>query len=115
MKTNLSPAQYWEWRTTIEEMDHAKEKMKSTQLEYKLLIKDAENLGIRTQLFLRTRMDAAHDLVKKTKEEYERFKGVLEKDIEQALSNKIIDDTTFEISGLPDETTIAHDVSTKEV
>jgi hypothetical protein len=107
MKTNLSPAQYWEWRTTIMELEIAKEKTKSAQLEYKLLQKDAENLSIRTQLFLRTRMEAVKDEAGKAKAEYERFKQVLEEDLGQSLNNKVIDDVTFEVRELPDETITA--------
>lgn len=103
MKTNLSPAQYWEWRTTIAEVETAKEKFKTSQLEYKLLQKEAENLSIRTQLFLRTRMEAVKAEVGKTTAEYERFKKVLEEDLGQSLNNKLIDDVTFEIRDLPDD------------
>lgn len=105
MKSHLSPAQYWEWRTTISEAEIAKEKFKSTQLEYKLLQKEAENLSIRTQLFLRIRMEAVKAEVGKTAAEYERFKKVLEEDLGQSLNNKLIDDVSFEIRDLPDETT----------
>lgn len=104
MKTNLSPAQYWEWRTTIAEAETAKEKFKAAQLEYKLLQKEAENLSIRTQLFLRSRMEATKAEVGKTAAEYERFKKVLEENLGQSLNNKLIDDVTFEIRDLPDNT-----------
>lgn len=104
MKTHLSPAQYWEWRTTIAEMEIAKEKHKTAHAEFKLLQKEAENLSIRTQLFIRTRMEAAKAEVQTTSTEYARFKEVLEKDLGQSLNKKLIDDVTFEIRELPDET-----------
>lgn len=104
MKTHLSPAQYWEWRTTIAEMEIAKEKHKTAQAEFKLLQKEAENLSVRTQLFLRSRMEATKTEVQNASAEYVRFKEVLEKDLGQSLNKKLIDDVTFEIRELPDET-----------
>jgi hypothetical protein len=104
-RTALSPAEYWEWRTTISDMDLAKFRLAKTELEYKLLLKDSELMVARQQLFLKTRMDAARDGVTNAKAEYDRFKGDLEKSLGQSLSGKIIDDVTFEIKDLPDETT----------
>lgn len=102
MKNNLTPAEYWEWRTTIGDLSLAKEKFRTTQLEAKLLQKEAETLHIRTQLFLCTRLESAKAEVAKTLAEYERFKGALEESLGQSLNNKLIDDVTFEIRELPD-------------
>jgi hypothetical protein len=102
-KNSLTPAQYWEWRTTIAEREIALQKLNVTQLEYKVLMRDAENLSIRTQLFLRTRMEAAKGAFEQARAEYERFKGVLENDLGQSLNNKVIDDITFEVKELPEE------------
>lgn len=101
----LSPAQYWEWRTTITELDLAKEKLAKTELEYKLLMKDAEIHAIRQQLFLKTRMDSAKTALGQAQDEYERFKCVLEKSLSLSLNNKVIDDITFEIRDLPEQQT----------
>lgn len=105
IRTALSPVEYWEWRTTIQELETEKQKLLNTELQYKLLQKEAELLTVRQQLFQRTRMDAAKSAVQAAYSEYERFKGVLEKSLGQSLSNKIIDDITFEIREVPDEQT----------
>ena len=99
----LSAGEYWEWRTTITEMNIKKSELKNTELEFKLLQKESEMLAIRQQLFIRTRMDAAKNGLQEAQTEYERFKTVLEKSVGMSLSNKIIDDITFEIRDLPDE------------
>lgn len=103
IKSALSPVEYWEWRTTISDLETEKQKLLKAELEYKLLQRDAEIHAIRQQLFLRTRMDAAKQGFLKAQAEYERFKGVLEKSLGQSLNNKIIDDITFEVREVPDE------------
>lgn len=105
MKTALSPAQYWEWRTTISEREVAQEKLKTTSLELNLLHKDAEILAVRTQLFIRSRLESAKSEAGKAHAEYERFKGELEKDLGQSLNNKLINDVTFEILEAPEQQT----------
>lgn len=100
----LTPAEYWEWRTTIAELNCEKQNYYKTEMEFKLLQKDAEIHAVRMQLFQRTRMDAAKDALRNMQTEYERFTGVLEKSLGQSLKNKVIDDVTFEVKELPDET-----------
>jgi hypothetical protein len=103
IRTALSPAEYWEWRTTIQELETHKQKLLNTELQLKLLQKESEIHAVRQQLFQRTRMDAAKNALQQAHSEYERFKGVLEKSLGQSLSNKVIDDITFEIRNVPDE------------
>lgn len=104
VKTKLTAAQYWEWRTTLTELQVAREKHRISELEHKLLQKEAENLGIRTQLFIRTRMESSKQALGTTLAEYERFKGALEQCLGLSLNNKVIDDVTFEIKELPEQT-----------
>lgn len=104
MRNALTAAEYWEWRTTIGELDIEKQKLANAHLEFKILQRDAEIHAVRQQLFLRTRMDAAKQSLEKAKAEYERFKGVLEESLGQSLNNKVIDDITFEVSDAPSET-----------
>jgi hypothetical protein len=101
VKNKLTPAQYWEWRTTISELDVKKEKLESTKLQLQLLQKESELSAVKIQLFLKTRMELASNAVKDAQTEYDRFKGVLEKCVGQTLSNKIIDEITFEIKEVP--------------
>jgi hypothetical protein len=100
----LTPVEYWEWRTTIAELNTEKQNYYKTEMEFKLLQKDAEIHAVRMQLFQRTRMDAVKDALRNAQAEYERFTGVLEKSLGQSLKNKVIDDVTFEVKELPDET-----------
>lgn len=104
IRTNLTAAEYWEWRTTISDMEVAKQKLDKTELEYKLLQKDAELHAVRLQLFLKTRKDAARNDFKQAFSEYDRLKKALEESLGQSLSGKVIDDITFEVRRLPDGT-----------
>jgi hypothetical protein len=101
----LTAAQYWEWRTTISEMNVAQEKFKTSQLEVKLLQKEAENLAVRTQLLISSRVRDAKEAFEASRVEYERFKKFLEEATGTSLNNKVIDDITFEIKDIPDENT----------
>ena len=96
---SLTPAQYWEWRTTIEEMNHLETKFKMSQLYATSLEKELEIQRLKANLY--------KEIVKQHqtnwesgKKEYERFKEVLEKEHNISLNNKIIDDVTFEIKDL---------------
>lgn len=104
-KPALSPAEYWEWRTTLSDLELEKEKFKNAQLELKILNKEAEVHHVRTQLFVRSRMEAARLGLAKAESEYQRYKGVLEKAHNVSLNNKIIDEFTYEIRELPDTNT----------
>lgn len=98
----LSAAQYWEWRTTIAELDSAKHKLIRCELEHKFLGKEAEMLLLRAQLFSKTQFELARNTVHAAHAEYERFKKVLEESVGISLSGKVIDDVTFEIKTLPE-------------
>jgi hypothetical protein len=103
VRNNLTAAEYWEWRTTIADLEIAKEKLLKTSLEYKLLQRDAEILHVRQQLFLSKNVETAKGVHKNAQTEYERFKAYLEKELGQTLSNKLIDEITYEVRDLPDE------------
>ena len=104
-RTALSPAEYWEWRTTIAELDVARHNLMKAELEFKLMQQEAEILNVRQQLFVRTRLQGAKDKYREFQNEYERYKLELEKTLGESLSGKVIDDVTFEVKPLPDETT----------
>jgi len=100
----LTAAEYWEWRTTISEMHRAEEKLNNALLGHKVMQKEAEILAVRSQLYQRNIVDGAREKVEEAKSEYNRFKEQLEKALGTTLSGKLIDDITFEIRGLPEET-----------
>ena len=95
----LTPGQYWEWRTTIEEMQHSSLKLKHSRLTHSLMERDIEIQKLKAIIYKNRikEFEAQYDLSKK---EYERFKESLEKDLGVSLSNKVIDDITFEVKEL---------------
>lgn len=100
MKTALTSAQYWEWRTTIAESEAAKEKLKSVQLEAKLLQKEAENFNTKIQLFISTKVEAAKTEMHKAFADYDKMKQRLEESLGESLNNKVIDPITYEVKTL---------------
>jgi len=103
MQPALSPAQYWEWRTTVTELHLAQKDAEKSQAELKILHKEAELCAIRAQLFQSTRMEATKHGVTAAQKEYERYTKVLEDSLGLSLKNKIIDDITYEIRDVPEQ------------
>lgn len=104
MEKSLSPAEYWEWRTTISEMDTKKEVLKTRELELKLLEKDAELVSLRLVMHRNVIIKSSQDAYQQSLDEYKRFKSVLEERLDLSLDGKMIDDVTFEIKEIPNET-----------
>ena len=103
-KKCINREQYWEWRTTIAEMNTAKEAHKNSVLDLKLMQKEAEIMSIRSQLFLKTTVEAKKEDFETASKEYDRFKKVIEDSIGTSLNGKMIDDVTLEVKDLPDKT-----------
>lgn len=103
-KPKLTWAQYWEWRTTIAEMNTAKSQVETSEAQFQLLCKDAEMMRVRAELFARVSIDGAKSVYDEAQKEYVRFKKVLEDSLGTSLNGKLIDETTLEIKDLPDET-----------
>lgn len=101
LKTHLTGAQYWEWRTTITEMQLAEEKKKNCLLMLKLLSKDTEIMAKQGQIYQLTSVKDAEANHSESKAEYERTKERIEKALGYSLNGKVIDDVTFEIRDLP--------------
>jgi hypothetical protein len=101
IRNNLKADEYWEWRTTITELELSRQKLLTAQQNLKLMQKDSELLTARIQLFSRSYVKDAEIALDQAKLEYERFKKVLEENLNQSLNNKAIDDITFEIRELP--------------
>jgi hypothetical protein len=105
MKTHLQGTDYWRWRSSISEMQKKELALKNSELEHKLLLKDAEMLGVRSQLFLKTRVQLTKDELAQSKTEYNSIKEELEKYLGYSLNGKVIDDFTFEVRDLPEQQT----------
>lgn len=101
VRKKLSPAEYWEWRTTISEMQVAKEVFKNSEFEHKILMIQAENSVLKAQVFAKTKLVSAKENVENCKKEYDRFKNVLEENLGISLNGKIINEVTFEVQDPP--------------
>ena len=95
----LTPAQYWMWRLTIEEMEHAKTKEKVFRQGLALQLKENENsqlkYGIKT-----FKLESVTAQTKAAKKEYDNFTASLETELGISLKGKIIDEITFEVKEL---------------
>lgn len=98
----LKPEQYWEWRTTISEMECAKHKNVSNELRWEMMLKDIEISKLKTAIYKNT-VEASRGMYDKAKEEYEAMKTKIEKDLGISLSGAVIDDTTFEVKKLEED------------
>jgi hypothetical protein len=98
----LTPAEYWEWRTTISEMNEANLKAKISELEVKLSGKDTEIMALRTKLLHATAVHGVKNIVEKSKEEYSKMKGRIEDRLGFSLNSKMIDDITLEVKDAPE-------------
>ncbi|HZX13705.1 MAG TPA: hypothetical protein VFF49_04820 [Thermodesulfobacteriota bacterium] len=103
VRTALSPVEYWEWRTTIAELEVSKQALARAELEYKLLQKEIDNFVSYQKIFFYTKFSQAKTKFQEMQSEYDKFKLGLEKNLGQSLNNKIIDDISFEIKELPAE------------
>lgn len=104
----LSPKQYWEWRTTISEMDVAKLQM---EVQEKEVLTRQQDLVIR-QYQLRD----ARDLFKKTasnyknkKEEYHKFTSSLEQKLNCSFKGKVVDPISYEVFDNVDSLALARE------
>lgn len=108
VRNKLTAEEYWEWRTTIAELQLAEEKLKTATQEIKLVEKDIGNLQLSAKLLIATNHRRAKDNQNEAKDEYEKFKKLIEERTGTSLNNKIIDDVNFEIKDLPKQENSDH-------
>lgn len=96
MKNKLNAGQYWEWRTTIEEMQHAATKLDNHRLMFALMDKDIEIQKLRLAAY-KEQVRAAETRSEDAKKDYADQKAKLEKALGRSLTGVVIDDVTFEI------------------
>lgn len=101
MRDRLTDGEYWEWRTTIAEMNLAKLNLEKVALEMKLLDRDLEIQSLKRSIFSLTKFKDAMGRRDDCESEYEKFKAGLEESVGQSLNGKVISDITFEISESP--------------
>lgn len=92
----LKPANYWEWRTLIAEMQNANLELKAKEHLLALMEKDLELYRLKTAMFKRD-MESSKERVVQTKNDYEEYKKKLETKIKHSLNNCVIDDISHEV------------------
>lgn len=100
-KIALTPEDYWKWRVTIEEWKLAQSEREKSELRLKLMAKETEVMTLQTQIYSRTHFEAAKLKVDSAKEEYDKFKKILEEKLGISLSDKMIDEFTYEVKEVP--------------
>lgn len=91
--------QYWEWRTTVEEMGHSETKLKLVRMSHALMEKEIENQRLKSAMY-KAQIKAHEEQHNLAKKNYEELKLRIEKKIGQSLNNCVIDDVTFEVKSL---------------
>lgn len=97
----LTPEQYWEWRTTIAELDEAKKAVDIVNLQLSSLKKDVEILTLKSQLFLHTTVNERKSDLSAAEQEYLNTKKRIEGLLGISLNDKLIDAATFEVKDAP--------------
>lgn len=96
----LTPAQYWEWRESIEEMFHAKTKAELSACKLSLMEKDIEISKLRSIIYKET-VKAHGKLREDSAKRYEMLRARLEGELGYSLADKVIDELTFEVKEEP--------------
>ena len=97
----LKPEQYWEWRTTIAEMQLAERDFRIGNMQAENMTKDLEILRLKLSLF-KNNLDVLSSKRDAAKKEYDDMKKKLEGQLKISLSGCVIDDITFEVKRLED-------------
>ena len=85
----MSPAQYWEWRTTVEEMNHAETKLKLKELEIKISDREAAIID-RERKIKSIQLQKLNENRDKIKSDYKVFQENLEKKLNVNLTDTVI-------------------------
>lgn len=99
----LTAAEYWEWRTTIAEMQKAEVHFKLTVAEAQVLRKEAEIAAMKIQLHSKSNVQSAKEALQSHKEEYTKTKSKLEQRLGFSLNGKMIDEYTYEVKDIPND------------
>lgn len=99
----LNKEEYFEWRTTIAEMQVEEAKLREYQLQLQNLDMQADIQKLRAQIYRVTIVKNAQETAVAAKAEYRKYKSELEARLGISLSGKTIHDVTYEILDLSDE------------
>lgn len=97
----LNGQEYFEWMTSLEQMNVANEKKRSAELEHELIKKDIQILNMKLELNKHIVVKSAYDKAEDVKKEYTRFLKELELKKGFVVRGKIIDPITFEVKDDP--------------
>lgn len=95
----ISPALYWEWRCTIEEVKVSKLNERRVQLERDLMSREIENKKLKL-LKYQDQLSSAHRSATVAEAEYEAMRERIEIELGISLNNHAIDPHTFEVKSL---------------
>lgn len=96
----LSDAQYWKWRLTIEEMQHAASIRDLRNIECKYKELELQN-GQLQLIAMRAKHLEQVKAVEASKAEYDLVKKEIEAQLGISLNQCVIDDQTWEVKKLP--------------
>lgn len=92
-RNKLTAAEYWEWRTTIAEMQHAKTRREKVEGQ-------VEIAKLRAIIMEKTMLRDAKEIENTANKEYSRFVERLEAALGVTLKGKTISDIDFTINDL---------------
>tara|TARA_R110000868_G_scaffold202754_6_gene450533 strand:- start:266 stop:637 length:372 start_codon:yes stop_codon:yes gene_type:complete len=98
--TKLTHRQYAEWKFSIFEMQKSALKNDIVNMEQKEFQYLLESLDLKRKLHALTKGQSARLSIDQTKDEYEKIKLSIEKELGYSLSDKSIDEITLEIKDL---------------
>lgn len=93
----LTKADYWEWRTTIEEQKTAKLELELATLKLGGMEKDIELSKLKAALYRINVITHHKEILKLRDDEYNRIKKQLEETIGSELKDCVIDEITYEV------------------
>lgn len=99
----LTPAEYWEWRCTISDMQKAETKVQLAVSESQVLRKDADLMTMKWQLHQKQQVQNSKDALQESKKEYDNMKKRLEDRLGLSLNGKMIDEYSYEVRDIPKE------------
>ena len=98
----LSPVQYWEWRCSIEELQHAETKVSASKVKLKLMEAESKIKKLEITQFM-SQVRALNAQYMKIKEDYFKYKEDLEKDLGFSLDGCAINPIDFSVNKIEED------------
>ena len=95
----LSKADYWEWRCSLEEITSAKHLLSLTQQRMKTMELEAEIQKLRILVF-KNNLKAANDNLEKIEKDFKAYRSSLESKLGISLTECVIDEFDYTIKKL---------------